>query len=182
MNSVSEWDEEYARLARAASQLRTFSPRQHPSARDQQAKSIKAGLSRLHSRLDSMELSGQIDSSDNARRKALVVSLVNQVGNQNTTGQGGGDTDLLGLSEGGSGGNRNNLSASARALRDQDVLIDELASGVGRLKDQTLLINDEANMQNRMLDTMEGDVEAARSGFEAETLRAMKLKEDKSVW
>mmetsp|Transcript_4592 Transcript_4592/g.5306 ORF Transcript_4592/g.5306 Transcript_4592/m.5306 type:complete len:95 (-) Transcript_4592:373-657(-) len=69
-----------------------------------------------------------------------------------------------------------------QALRNQDQMIDELASGVGRLKEQTLLVHDETNMQNRMLDTMDGDVEAARAGLEAETTRAMKLKEDQSVW
>ena len=67
-------------------------------------------------------------------------------------------------------------------MRHQDEMIDELASGVSRLRDQTMLVNDEANMQNRMLGDMDMDVEMARTGLEAETLRAMKLKEDQSVW
>lgn len=73
-------------------------------------------------------------------------------------------------------------SLAAQALRHQDDMIDELANGVSRLKDQTLMVNDEANMQNRMLGDMDTDVEIARTGLEAETLRAMKLKEDQSVW
>merc|ERR1712134_151509 len=80
------------------------------------------------------------------------------------------------------GGGQQRLSTTTQALRHQDQMIDELASGVSRLKDQTLMINDEANMQNHMLDDMDGDVETARLGLEAETARAIKLKEDQSVW
>lgn len=74
------------------------------------------------------------------------------------------------------------MSLATQALRHQDEMIDELAMGVSRLKDQTMMVNDEANKQNQMLDDMDGDVEHARHGLEAETLRALKLKEDQSVW
>ena len=178
MNDVTSWDNEYARLARAASQLRASASQQHPTTREQQAQSIQAGLTRLHGRLSSMQASRQIDPSDAARRKVLVENLVRQVGGSST----GGEADLLGLSGSAPQQQQQTLSASAQALRHQDGLIEELASGVSRLKDQTLLINDEAQLQNRMLDDMGGDVENTRAGLEAETLRAMKLKEDKSVW
>lgn len=123
-----------------------------------------------------------ISSGDAQRRKSLVDNLQRQFG----------DADLLGSnmsSVGGSSASSHNhpqqssrLSSTTQALRHQDQMIDELASGVGRLKDQTHMIHDEAGLHNRMLDDMDGDVESARLGLEAETLRAKKLKEDQSVW
>jgi len=116
----------------------------------------------------------------------LVDNLIRQVGSDS-----GGvpEGDLLGSSTDAGGIYNNNQQqggggrlSTAQALKNQDQMIDELASGVGRLKEQTLLVHDETNMQNRMLDDMDGDVEAARAGLEAETLRALKLKEDQSVW
>ena len=86
-----------------------------------------------------------------------MENLENQVGGRNNAGEG----DLLGMGNtsmgNNGGGGQQRLSTTTQALRHQDQMIDELASGVSRLKDQTLMINDEANLQNRMLD----DVSAA---------------------
>ena len=86
-----------------------------------------------------------------------MENLENQVGGRNNVGEG----DLLGMGNtsmgNNGGGGQQRLSTTTQALRHQDQMIDELASGVSRLKDQTLMINDEANLQNRMLD----DVSAA---------------------
>jgi len=116
----------------------------------------------------------------------LVDNLIRQVGSDSG---GGGviEGDLLGAGAEVAGGgysnnNQQQRMSTTQALRNQDQMIDELASGVGRLKEQTLMVHDETQMQNRMLDTMDGDVEAARTGLEAETARAMRLKEDQSVW
>ena len=156
MSSLSSWDDDYARISRAASQLRTsttnnsFQP--HPSARQQQIRSIQSGLTRLKSSLESMRSSGMIGSGDYNRRMGLVDNLENQV--SGSAGGGGNqqqEGDLLGM-DGRGGGQR--LSTTTQAMRHQDQMIDELASGVARLRDQSLMINDEANMQNRML----GDV------------------------
>jgi len=186
MSTISQWDDEYARIARAASQLRA-SPQggynqPHPTARAHQVRSVQSGLSRLKSSLMSMKNSGMVNSADVQRRIGLIDNLEKQVGGSRPDATG----DLLGMG-GNSGGNSSsyhggNQTLAAQALRHQDNMIDELASGVSRLKDQTLLVNDEANMQNRMLGDMDTDVENARIGLEAETLRAMKLKEDQSVW
>jgi len=130
-----------------------------------------------------MRSSGEIGGGDYSRRMGLVDNLENQVGGSSGGGGSGGysgEGDLMG--RGGGGGGQQRLSTATQALRHQDQMIDELASGVSRLKDQTLMINDEANMQNRMLDDMEEDVETARLGLETETARALKLKEDQSVW
>jgi len=185
MTSVSNWDDEYARISRAASQLRTTNSFQnyqpHPSARQQQIRSVQSGLTRLKASLENMRSSGEIGAGDYNRRMGLVDNLENQVGGGN--GGTAGDSDLLGIGGGGGGlGGQQRLSTTTQAMRHQDQMIDELASGVSRLKDQTFMINDEANMQNRMLDEMDGDVETARLGLEEQTARAVKVKEEQAVW
>ena len=169
--SISSWDDEYARISRAASQLRTIPNNHHnPSSssssstsRQQQIHSIQTGLSRLKQSLYTMKGNGVINQSngDYQRRMGLIEHLENQFGSN--------DRDLLGMGNASSGGNNNNdyynsnnndysssgrMSTTTQALRHQDQMIDELASGVARLKDQTFMINDEANMQNRMLDNV----------------------------
>jgi hypothetical protein len=73
-------------------------------------------------------------------------------------------------------------SHAAAALRRQDDMIDDLAIGVGRLKDQTHVIHQEANSHVRLLEEMDTNVDIANRGLEEETRRAMKLREEKSVW
>lgn len=163
MTSISSWDDEYARISRASSQLRTTHNsfqnynQPHPSARQQQVRSVQSGLTRLRTSLEAMRSSGAIGGGDYNRRIGLVENLENQVGGRNNVGEG----DLLGMGNtsmgNNGGGGQQRLSTTTQALRHQDQMIDELASGVSRLKDQTLMINDEANLQNRMLD----DVSAA---------------------
>jgi hypothetical protein len=197
MTSTSSWDDEYARITRAASQLRTTShaalhAQPHPTARQHQIRSVQSGLARLKSQLNSMQSLGQINNVEAKRRHALIENLERQVGGGYTSQT---DTDLLGLHP---TSTSNTTTASSpyttnttfkatgsitqQALRHQDEMIDELANGVARLKHQTMQVNDEAMMQNRMLDDMDGDVENARIGLETETARALKLKEDQSVW
>lgn len=73
-------------------------------------------------------------------------------------------------------------SSTAAALRQQDDMIDELAIGVGRLKNQTNMIHHETNAHVRLLDEMDHNVDMANQGLEDETRRAMRLKEESSVW
>mmetsp|Transcript_22472 Transcript_22472/g.32883 ORF Transcript_22472/g.32883 Transcript_22472/m.32883 type:complete len:217 (-) Transcript_22472:571-1221(-) len=194
MTTIAAWDDEYARISRAASQLRTSNQHNqpHPSARAHQVRSVQAGLARLKSSLITMRNNGLMNSADVQRRIGLIDNLENQVdqtGGSSTGASGGGgggglgggqmEGDLLGSDAVYSGGNQ---TLATQALRHQDEMIDDLAAGVSRLKDQTLMINDEANTQNQMLEGMDGDVESARYGLEAETMRALRLKEDQSVW
>ena len=83
---------------------------------------------------------------------------------------------------GGSSGGGGFESSTAAALRQQDDMIDDLAIGVGRLKTQTSLIHQEANAHVRLLDEMDHNVDLANQGLEDETRRAMRLKEETSVW
>lgn len=204
MTSTSAWDDEYARITRAASQLRTTShaalhSQPHPTARQHQIRSVQSGLARLKSQLNSMQSIGQISNVEAKRRHALIENLERQVGGGSSSQA---DTDLLGIhptrdhpgttttapSSSSSPYYPHGTTTTAggsitqQALRHQDEMIDDLAIGVARLKNQTMQVNDEAMMQNRMLDDMDGDVENARIGLETETARALKLKEDQSVW
>ena len=90
----------------------------------------------------------------------------------------------------------------------QDDMLDELGSGIGRLHDQALLINDESKVRFeecvndmfhimlmrryltlpvtkqlhvKLLDDMEGGVEAATIGLRAEAKHAEKIREQSSV-
>lgn len=84
---------------------------------------------------------------------------------------------------GGGGGNSGGFqSATSAALRQQDDMIDELAVGVGRLKTQTHMIHQETNAHVRLLDEMDHNVDRANQGLEDETRRAMRLREESSVW
>ena len=153
--TISEWDNEYARLARVASQMRSG-----VSTRD--AAGLPAALQRLQSSLDQLPL----QPTEIQRRRRLVQHL------QQTSG-------------GSTGGGAPPGTAQTQmqlAMQQQDLMIDELAAGVGRLKHQTHAIHDEAGMHVNLLNEMEGNLDAAQIGLEDETRRAARLKEDQSVW
>ena len=184
INQITSWDNEYARLARAASQLRatpinnnnnnnssSFANQQ----RQGQAASIQTGIQRLGSQLTGLENNLTLTPMEASRRRALLDGLKGQLSSDG----GAGGVAVAGV--GGGGGGRGETSTAA-ALRRQDDMIDELAVGVGRLKNQTNLIHQEANSHVRLLNEMDSNVDLANQGLEEETRRAMRLREEKSVW
>lgn len=155
--SVAEWDNEYARLARAASQMRTTGI----VTGSDDARSLQQSLSRLEASLDSLPLqSGEIQ-----RRKRLVQHLQQTAVNTSD-----------------SSGEMGQQSQMAMAMQQQDEMIDTLGVGVGRLKNQSAAINDEARLHVNLLNDMDTNLDAARSGLEDETRRAARLKEDQNIW
>ena len=72
--------------------------------------------------------------------------------------------------------------ASQLAMRQQDEMLDQLATGVGKLKTQTAGIHDEATMHVNLITEMESGLDAAQVGLQDETRRAAALREDQSVW
>mmetsp|Transcript_38667 Transcript_38667/g.69717 ORF Transcript_38667/g.69717 Transcript_38667/m.69717 type:complete len:195 (+) Transcript_38667:251-835(+) len=170
-NPITSWDNDYARLARASSQLRTTSPNSsslHSNQQRQgQASSIQTGLNRLASQLNALESNLSLSPAEASRRRTLLDGLKGQLSSEGGAAAGGG-----GRGE----------SSTAAALRQQDDMIDELAVGVGRLKNQTNLIHQEANSHVRLIDEMDTNVDLANQGLEEETRRAMRLKEETSVW
>lgn len=195
MSTLSSWDDEYARLARAVSQLRTSGGTTAAMAggRDHQASSIRAGLDRLSGELRNMETLRAVAPAEIGRRRALVEGLRGQVDGIVGGGAGGsGAVDLLSSpnpgsaagdsTAGGGGGYGNQRMTATHALRQQDEMLADLSTGVGRLKDQTYAIHDETRLHNRLLDEMEGDVDLARMGMEEGALRAAKVKEERNLW
>jgi hypothetical protein len=170
--SVAEWDNEYARLARAASQLRTTGLL--TGAND--VRSLQHGLQRLEADLLSLPLqAGEVQ-----RRRRLVQHL-----QQTSTSALGPITQPPSFG----GGDRGvqpappqQQSQMATAMRQQDDMIDQLAVGVGRLKAQSAAIGEEAGMHVNLLNEMDTGLDAAYAGLEDETRRAASLREDQSVW
>lgn len=152
MSSIAEWDNEYARLARAASQVRSGVG---------QGQGLPAGLARLDAALDQLPL----QPTEIQRRRRLVQHL------QQTSGGGAAVPQQ-----------QQAQTQMQLAMQQQDAMIDELSAGVGRLKHQTHAIHDEAGMHVNLLNQMEDNLDMAQQGLEDETARAARLKEDQSVW
>jgi hypothetical protein len=178
MSGVNEWDNEYARLARIASQLRsgasiTTTPAGAAAGMDA-PQELSLHLNRLDQQLNALPVS----PAEVQRRRRLIQHLLQ-------TGSGGGAS---GYNAPGSSPPQQQQQQSsqssqmAMAMRQQDDMIDDLAVGVGRLRDQTQLIGEESRMHVQLLGTMDGNLDQAHQGLEAETRRAAQLKEDQSVW
>ncbi|VEU44607.1 unnamed protein product [Pseudo-nitzschia multistriata] len=173
-SSVNEWDNDYARVARIASQLRsqgskTSSKSGYSSQADHRTLSLQ--ITRLDESLSTLPLPvGQIQ-----RRRRLLQHLR---GHRLDSMSGSGDYNPPSAD----GGNMGGQSRMTVAMQQQDAMIDELAVGVGRLRDQTQVIGDEARMHVDLLNDMEQNLDAAHGGLDSETRRAARLKEDQSVW
>jgi len=170
--SIAEWDDEYAKVARSASQLRTTGV-QLGGTRESQAATISRSLESLQTRLTQFDMSGVLTPAELSRRRNLLNNLQQQVR---------GGASFPDSSKTYRGEQPQLQSATAMALRQQDDMIDELAAGVGRLKNQTQMINDESRQHVKLLDDMDVDVERAHLGMLAETERAQKLREENGVW
>ena len=190
-NAITSWDNDYARLARAAAQLRTTGFSSSPNnnnaaARQGQASAVESGIHRLVSQLNTLESDLSLTPGEAGRRRTLLEGLHGQIASMDSSGNTGGGIPGMGIggTAGGArgGGRVGGESHAAAALRRQDDMIDDLAIGVGRLKDQTHIIHQEANSHVRLLEEMDTNVDIANRGLEEETRRAMKLREEKSVW
>jgi hypothetical protein len=185
-SAVSEWDNDYARVARVASQMRTRGLHQYQSSSSSSTPSLSSDrqqlnthLTRLESALGTLPLS----VSELQRRRRLVQHLRGGVSGS-PPGSGG-----MGLNSSNASSTNNTMmytppppSHMQQHMAEQDAMIDDLAAGVSRIRDQTQVIHDEARLHNKMLGDMEENLDAAQSGLDVETKRAAKLKEDKSVW
>lgn len=159
--SISDWDNEYARLARAASQMRTSGI----VSRSGDAQSLQQGLQRLEQQLSEYNL----PQTEIQRRRRLIQHLRSQ---QQSSGGYQPPTQPTDAP----------LSQVTLAMQRQDDLIDDLAIGVGRLRNQTSAIGEEARMHVTLLGDMENNLDAAQDSLQEETRRAMRLREDSSVW
>lgn len=179
--SVSDWDNEYARLARQASQLRTVGVGGSSSSAaasvslEADRRALIRNVQRLQQSLYT-DLKPFLTPSDLQRRARLVNHLQQQQSSSSSS------SSLL---------SPNNqylqtpsaTTAAGTALQQQDEMLDDLAHGVERLKHQSLLIGDEAKLHLNLLGDMENQVDVAHSGLEGETRRADHLRQNNtSIW
>jgi hypothetical protein len=190
IRTITEWDDEYARMARiAASQFRTtpgYSMKQQRTTPD--INLFQQSLQRLDNALLSSTISSSLSSTEVQRRRRLVQHL------QQTTIPGStGTVDLLGGATSSAQSNPNNAhqqqqqqqpqqSKMTMALRQQDDMIDQLAVGVNRLKQQTTIIGEEANMHVNLMNDIDDHLDATYNTIHDQTLRTAALREDQSVW
>ena len=192
IRTISEWDDEYARMARiAASQFRTtpgYSMKQQRTTPDIQV--FQQSLQRLENSLLSSPISSSLSSSEVQRRRRLVQHL------QQTTIPGfNGTVDLLGgtattttTATGHNHPTHSNpppqpqQSKMTMALRQQDDMIDQLAVGVNRLKQQTTIIGEEANMHVNLMNDIDENLDSTYNTIHDQTLRTAALREDQSIW
>jgi len=167
---VNEWDNDYAKVARIASQFRTQGLKKSSGHQQAEPRQLFQHITRLDEALSTLPLPApQIQ-----RRRRLLQHLRGH----RIEGIMSGSGDYRPPSA--DGGQQQ--SQMAVAMQQQDAMIDELAVGVGRLRDQTQVIGDEARMHVDLLNDMEGNLGSAYDGLDAETRRAARLKEDQSVW
>ena len=164
--SVAEWDNEYARLARAASQLRSG------VGVGNDASNLQSSLQRLEANLEKLPL----QPTEIQRRRRLIQHL------SDSSSAAAATATTTGSGATGSQHQQQQQTQMQRAMQEQDDMIDELATGMGRLKNQTQAIHEETGMHVNLLNDMENNLDAAQLGLEAETRRAVRLKEDQSVW
>jgi hypothetical protein len=205
--AIAEWDNDYARVARVASQLRTqgLASRSNKNKNyynnnnnkttttvgghhhHQQQQQFHLHLNRLDGALSTLPLA----PAEIQRRRRLIHHLrggtvgitaaTTTTTNTRTHNSMSSTTSIDGFSSMGAA-QQQQVSQMAAAMQQQDEMIDELAVGVSRLRDQTQVIGDEARMHVNLLGEMETNLAAAHSGLDEETKRAAKLKEDQSLW
>jgi hypothetical protein len=175
-SAVNEWDNDYARVARIASQFRTQGLNKNKSSlvsSQAEPRQLFQHITRLDESLSTLPL----PASQIQRRRRLLQHLRgHRIDSMNSA-----NGDYRPPSADG-GGQQQPQSQMAVAMEQQDAMIDELAVGVGRLRDQTQIIGDEARMHVNLLNDMETNLDSAHDGLDNETRRAARLKEDGSVW
>jgi hypothetical protein len=186
IRTITEWDDEYARMARfAASQFRTtpgYSMKQQRTTPDINV--FQQSLQRLDNALLSSPISSSLASTEVQRRRRLVQHL-----QQTTIPGSSGTVDLLGGATSNVSSNPNNAqqqqpqqSKMTMALRQQDDMIDQLAVGVNRLKQQTTIIGEEANMHVNLMNDIDDHLDTTYNTIHDQTLRTAALREDQSIW
>lgn len=174
-SAVNEWDNDYARVARIASQFRTQGlNKKNPSLSGQaEPRQLFQHITRLDESLSTLPLpANQIQ-----RRRRLLQHLRGHRIESMSMSSNNNNGDYRPPSE--QGGPQSQMTM---AMQQQDAMIDELAVGVGILRDQTQVIGDEARMHVDLLNDMEQNLDSAHDGLDAQTRRAARLKEDQSVW
>ena len=180
---VTEWDTEYAKVARLVAASSSSS-----SSSDQRGEDdVQRSISTLETTLDNLPLSGP----EVNRRKQLLHHLKSKNGS-NRSGSGGGDggggyqppgsSSVTGGGGGEGGQQQQQQTMMQRAIAQQDSMLDQLSVGVGRLRDQSEAIGEEARLHVGLLDDMDSNLDIAQDSLASEARRAARLRNDQSLW
>ena len=104
-------------------------------------------------------------------RAKVTDSSASNLGQRSEGGTGGVITNPITLSE------RGLIQRQQATMREQDEMIGEIGSGVGRLHQQALEMGRESNLQSRLVDTLESDVEVAADDLREEARHANEVRE-----
>ncbi|GAB5034549.1 qc-syp6 tlg1p syntaxin 6 family [Nannochloropsis oceanica] len=194
--TAKEWTEEYKRSRAFVINLRSSSsaPASSSSSSRQQLANLEQSIDKLDYRLGLMEQNpGQfgVTESEVVRRRELVKGLRTQASvinssNRSTSAGGGVGAASSSFSGGGVGGGggmgpRTLAQQRREIISEQDELLEDLGKGVDRLKMKGLTIRDETTMHQKLLDDIDGDVEAAASSLRLEARHAQRLREQSTV-
>mmetsp|Transcript_42206 Transcript_42206/g.101562 ORF Transcript_42206/g.101562 Transcript_42206/m.101562 type:complete len:204 (+) Transcript_42206:107-718(+) len=175
---VTEWDTEYAKVARlaAASAVSQGSDEDH----------VQRSISALETTLDNLPLSGP---EVNRRKQLLHHMKSKRSSSSNISGGSGGGYQPPGSTPtssaaAGEGGQQQQQQQTTmqRAIAQQDSMIDQLSVGVGRLRDQSEAIGDEARLHVGLLNDMDSNLDVAQDSLASEARRAARLRNDQSLW
>ena len=150
-------------------------------------------LAKIKETFDSIKaanVANTINASEIARREVLLGNLTKEIqeirassrfnvmdskasnlGNRADGGSGSVTVNPIALSDQGL------IQRQEAALRDQDEMISEIGSGVGRLHKQALEMGLEASLQSKLVDGLETDVENAADDLRDEARHANEVRE-----
>eukprot|EP00529_Nitzschia_sp_RCC80_P036509 CAMPEP_0113498286 /NCGR_PEP_ID=MMETSP0014_2-20120614/31081_1 /TAXON_ID=2857 /ORGANISM="Nitzschia sp." /LENGTH=197 /DNA_ID=CAMNT_0000392279 /DNA_START=35 /DNA_END=628 /DNA_ORIENTATION=+ /assembly_acc=CAM_ASM_000159 len=169
---VTEWDTEYAKVARLAAAS---------AASQGEEDNVQRSISTLETTLDNLPLSGP----EVNRRKQLLHHLKSKISSSSNSSPGryqppGSSSSSAAVT--GEGGQQQQQTTMQRAIAHQDSMIDQLSVGVGRLRDQSEAIGDEARLHVGLLNDMDSNLDVAQDSLASEARRAARLRNDQSLW
>mmetsp|Transcript_42207 Transcript_42207/g.101565 ORF Transcript_42207/g.101565 Transcript_42207/m.101565 type:complete len:198 (+) Transcript_42207:117-710(+) len=169
---VTEWDTEYAKVARLAAAS---------AASQGEEDNVQRSISTLETTLDNLPLSGP----EVNRRKQLLHHLKSKISSSSNSSPGryqppGSSSSSAAVT--GEGGQQQQQTTMQRAIAQQDSMIDQLSVGVGRLRDQSEAIGDEARLHVGLLNDMDSNLDVAQDSLASEARRAARLRNDQSLW
>jgi len=172
MESNAAWDNQYKKLEDRTTRLRV-SP-----VNDDQLAEINAirELCEILERISTTSMSNEAlptPQAELARRKSLLSSLdlrLNELTKRYSRSSAGMSSSVS--------TNRDVVSMQRQAMGQQDRQLATLSKGLTDLKTQSLQISSETDLQARLLDDMDGDVDRLESAVGANVEQARRLKDN----
>jgi len=164
---------------------------------------VSSCIDRLDSQLKMMKsapMQYEIVGSEVARREVLLRNLRTHLAKASlpsrpgtsagrataSASSSGGIGNPLHLDETRSSSNSTNSAGLAlrqdQVIKQQDLMLEEISEGVSRLKDKAQVINNEVNLQGKLLEDLEDNVEIGIVGLQDEAEHAKVVREKSRVF